>query len=90
MRTPILLGICLVAAVALGSTWIAAKPLHRQGIVTKPTVTTSKPLTINECLGLGGDTANTQGCKTGLKCVTKTVDQKGVVTEHVQCITVLQ
>lgn len=49
--------------------------------VKKPTV---KPLTVQECLGLGGDTQANAGCaNTGLICITN----KGKPNEHKLCVT---
>jgi hypothetical protein len=75
MRTVrILMGLCLAVTMSTGSIGSSLAQTKRPGI-DRPAVTpqrTVKPLTVNECKGLGGSVADvaTTLCKTGKQCNT--------------------
>jgi hypothetical protein len=91
MRT--ILAVVVLIAMTAGSAAYAVEKQNAPGGAAnvKPPLTLSPgsaaPLTQNECLALGGETSNLKSCVTGMMCTTKTVDSKGVVTEHSQCVT---
>jgi hypothetical protein len=90
--TKIMIGVCVAAVMAAGSTSALEQKKAPGGTTNvKPPLVVSPdnaaPLTQNECLALGGETSNLKSCVTGMMCTTKTVDSKGVVTEHNQCVT---
>ena len=94
-RAKILIGACAAIIMAAGSTASAQEQHKAPGAKATgvkpvgPLPTKGVPLSVNECLGLGGDVhTDTSVCGgTGKYCTTTTVSKAGVKHVNVQCIT---